>query len=160
MLIREMTPAKCDELLARTGFGRLACAHNNEPYIVPIYFGHQPGKLYGFAAFGQKIEWMRANPRVCVQVDEIAAPDDWMSVVVQGRYEELPDTPEYKQIRRWAISLLEAKSPWWPSGYAASQVRTHPNAHPPVFYCIHIDRLSGVCGLPGDQIVETLRLRA
>lgn len=160
MLIREMTQEQCDDLLARTGFGRLACARNNEPYIVPIYFGHQPGRLYGFAAFGQKIEWMRANPNVCVQVDEIAAPDDWTSVVVQGSYEELPDAPEYEQIRSSALSSIEAKSLSWSAAYAASQVRTHPNAHPPVFYCIHIDRLSGVRGLPGDQIVETLRLRA
>ena len=160
MLIERMTPEACEDLLARVGFGRLACAQNNEPYIVPIYFGHQPGRLYGFSALGQKIEWMRQNPSVCVQVDEISAPDDWTSVVVRGRYEELPDTSEYIQKRKWALSLLEAKAPSWRAAFAASRVRTSPNPHPGVFYCIHIQALSGVRASPGDKIVETFRLRA
>lgn len=159
MLIERMNSEECDELLARAGFGRLACAHNNRPYIVPIYFGHQPGRLYGFAALGQKIEWMRSNPSVCVQVDEITAPDDWTSVVVSGRYEELPDTAEHSQNRAWVLSLLDVKSPSWRVAFAASQVRSHPHRHPPIFYCIHIEALSGVRGSPGEAIVETLRLR-
>ncbi len=36
---------------------------------------------------------MRANPRVCVEMDEIAAYDQWVSVIAVGRYEELPETP-------------------------------------------------------------------
>ena len=159
MLIGRMDPKESDAFLSRVGFGRLACARNNEPYIVPIYFGHQPGRLYGFAAFGQKIEWMRENPRVCVQVDEISAPDDWTSVVVRGRYEELPDSIEHIEKRKWALSLLEAKAPSWGVAFAASRVRTSPNTHPAVFYCIHIEALSGVRGSPGDKIVETFRLK-
>jgi len=160
MLIERLSPAECDEMLTRLAFGRIACTYNNQPYIVPIYFGHQPGRLYGFSAQGQKIEWMRANPSVCLQVDEIAAPDDWTSIVVHGRYEELPDTAEHSHNREWVLSLLEAKSPSWRAAFAASQVRTHPNTHPAVFYCIHIEQLSGVRGSPGDQIVETWHLRA
>ena len=36
---------------------------------------------------------MRANPLVCVEVDEVAAYDQWLSVIAIGRYEELPETP-------------------------------------------------------------------
>jgi nitroimidazol reductase NimA-like FMN-containing flavoprotein (pyridoxamine 5'-phosphate oxidase superfamily) len=44
---------------------------------------------------GQKIEWMRLNPLVCVEIDEIPSDVDWTSMVVRGRYEELPEKPEY-----------------------------------------------------------------
>ena len=64
MLVREMSQQECKELLARLGFGRLACAQENRPYIVPIYFASEPDRLYGFATMGQKIEWMRSNPIV------------------------------------------------------------------------------------------------
>ena len=36
---------------------------------------------------------MRANPLVCVEVDEVAAYDRWVSVIAFGRYEELPKPP-------------------------------------------------------------------
>jgi len=49
------------------------------------------GCPYAFTTCGQKIEWMRANPLICVEVDEVAADDQWRSLVAIWRYEELPD---------------------------------------------------------------------
>jgi nitroimidazol reductase NimA-like FMN-containing flavoprotein (pyridoxamine 5'-phosphate oxidase superfamily) len=34
---------------------------------------------------------MRANPRVCVQTDEFANQLQWISVIANGLYEELPE---------------------------------------------------------------------
>ena len=99
MLMSEMTRNECRDLVTRLGFGRLACAHQNQPYIVPIYFAYEPDRLYGFATLGRKVEWMRSNPLVSVQVDEVISHFRWSSVVVLGRYEELPDTPEYAGVR-------------------------------------------------------------
>jgi uncharacterized protein len=158
MLIKRMKPDECDELLARVAFGRLACARDNQPYIVPIYFAHQPNHLYAFATLGQKIEWMRSNSLVCVQVDEVLGTDNWASVVIMGRYEELQDTAEYERERRWAQSLLERRSFWWDGGYAASQVRSQPSVRVPIFYCIHIQVMTGLCSSPGDKLVEKWRL--
>jgi len=109
MVIDHLERRDCDEVLARIGFGRLACVRDGQPYIVPIYFAHQPDFLYGFATVGQKIDWMRENPLVCVQVDEIFGAEDWVSVVILGSYEELSDTPEYQHTREWAKSLLKRR---------------------------------------------------
>ena len=51
--------------------------------VVPVYLAYDEasGCLYGFTTPGQKVEWMRANPLVCVEVDEIAAYDQWVSVI-------------------------------------------------------------------------------
>jgi uncharacterized protein len=160
VLIDRMTRTECDELFARVGFGRLACALDNQPYIVPLYFGHQPDHLYGFATFGQKIAWMRANPLVCVQADEVLGPEDWACVIAFGRYEELPDTPEHSHDRIWAQSVLERRSSWWQPAYAASQVRRHPHEHFPIFYRINIREISGLRATPGERIVETWRLKS
>ena len=88
------------------GFGRLGCARDNQPYVVPIYFAYEPDHLYGFSTFGRKIEWMRANPRVCVEVEEVASHFSWVSVILNGRYQELPDTPECSSERQHAYPLL------------------------------------------------------
>ena len=87
MRITKMQDRDCRDALARLGFGRLGCARDNQPYIVPIYFAYEPDHLYGFATLGQKIEWMRSNPRVCVQADEVLSNDNWISVVALGRYQ-------------------------------------------------------------------------
>ena len=71
MVIQEMTERECRAMLAGTNVARLACARNNQPYIVPIHVDLDGEFLYGFATLGQKIEWMRQNPLVCLEVDEL-----------------------------------------------------------------------------------------
>lgn len=98
MVIREMSREECLRVLAGERLARLACSHENQPYVVPVYLAyHQPpggdAYLYGFTTPGQKIAWMRTNPLVCVEVDQVAAYNQWLSVIVFGRYEELPETP-------------------------------------------------------------------
>lgn len=71
MLIRDMERQACIELLARTRLGRLAYVQQSQPFITPSFFAYEEDHLYGFATMGQKIACMRANPLVCVEVDEI-----------------------------------------------------------------------------------------
>jgi hypothetical protein len=37
MFIQEMSESDCFKAMARERLGRLACAHDNQPYVVPIY---------------------------------------------------------------------------------------------------------------------------
>ena len=143
MLIQEMTDSESNDLLARLGTGRLACARDNQPYIVPINFVLEAGRLYGFATLGQKIEWMRLNPRVCVQTDEIRSHFQWKSVVVLGRYEELREEAEHKKRRTHAITLLANRSLWWQVAYATDHLRGRSGEPVPVVFCVHIEEISG-----------------
>jgi nitroimidazol reductase NimA-like FMN-containing flavoprotein (pyridoxamine 5'-phosphate oxidase superfamily) len=138
MLITQLTAEECRELLARTGLGHLGCARNNEPYVVPIYFAYESDYLYGFSTFGRKIEWMRANPKVCVEVEEIASHNSWATVIITGQYQELPNTAE----RRHAYTLLEQRTLWWQIAKAAGELRT-TQPLPTIFYRIHIDTMTG-----------------
>lgn len=109
MLITKMRNRECRELLTRLGFGRLACVSNNRPYIVPIYFSYDADCLYCFSTLGQKIEWMRENPLVCVEVDEIAAHDNWVSVVALGHYLEFSNSPEDAKGQQYVRSLIQKR---------------------------------------------------
>jgi len=118
MVIREMDREECLRVLARGRLARLACARENQPYVVPVYLAYHEGSacFYGFTTPGQNVEWMRANPLVCVEFDEVAAYDQWVSVIVTGRYEELPETPECDRVRLRAQEcprqVGEAIPPW------------------------------------------------
>jgi hypothetical protein len=143
MQIQEMTRDECQAMLAGTRLGRLACVRDQEPYIVPIYFAYSNPYLYGFTGPGQKIEWMRANPQVCVEVDDVMNPRQWVSVVVFGRFEELPDTPEWGSERFCAHGLLQSQAGWWQPGAARSTQRDSAQPFAPIFYRIMIDRMTG-----------------
>src|SRR5882757_4779940 len=101
MVIRDMSHEDCGAFLGRSGSGRLGCSLDNQPYIVPINIAYEEGWLYSFSTAGQKIEWMRANPKVCVQADEIASASSWSSVIVTGSYQELRE-PQFELERAHA----------------------------------------------------------
>ena len=98
---------------------------------------------------------MRLNPLVCLEADEVQSHIEWTSVVIHGRYEEFPDTPEYSKRRQAAQSILEKKRPlWWQTGFAAAQTRVRFNWDVTVFYCIYIDQITGRRASP-DPVEHT-----
>jgi hypothetical protein len=140
--IHELTGDECRTALARTSLARLACAHADQPYIVPIlcYFDADGDCLYSVAAAGQKIAWMRANPKVCVEVSEIGDRYHWTTVVAFGRYEELTDSVADDHLRRRAHELFEQRHEWW---FPAMRKPEPGGAAQAVVYRIRIDRLTG-----------------
>jgi uncharacterized protein len=151
MLITKMRSRECRELIARLGFGRLACVSNNRPYVVPIYFSYEAERLYCFSTLGRKIEWMRQNPLVCVEVDEIVSHDNWLSVVALGQYLEFSNSPKDAKGLQHARALIQKRHLWWQSGYTAGQVRRSQKPSVPVFYCIQIEEMTGVRASPDTR---------
>ena len=147
MLITRMRSKECREFLARLGFGRLACTINDRPYIVPIYFVFDLDRLYGFSTLGQKVQWMRENPLVCVEADEIRAHDSWESVVILGRYVEISNKADGAKARNHIRSLLQKRRLWWQSGYTVNQVRRSKPASL-IYYSIMIEKMTGLRGSP------------
>ena len=143
MVIRELTIQASLDVLARVRLGRLACARANEPYIVPIFLAYHDNSLYCASAIGQKVEWMRENPLVAVEVDEIDNPQQWRSVIVSGRYEEFADTPEMRDQRQLAWSLLQKRELWWEPGLAKANIAGTERPMTPVYFRIRIGRVTG-----------------
>ena len=143
MLISEMSKQECGDLLEQLGFGRLACAYKIIPTSCRFTSHTSVIASMGLRQWEQKIEWMRSNPYVCVEADEVRSHVEWTSVVVQGRYEELPDTSKYAKPRQKAQALLEKRSMWWQTAFAAAQTRRQVKQDIPVFYCIRIDGITG-----------------
>ena len=143
MVINEMTQEECGAFLASASLGRLGCALDSEPYVVPIYFVYEPDYIYALSTFGQKIEWMRANPKVCLEVDQIANQSQWMSVIATGSYQELPE-PQLSAERDHARRLLGKRYRWWQSALAERQLRLGGDSIIPLFFRIHVDAMTGL----------------
>ncbi len=143
MIIRELTRQASLDLLTRIHLGRLACARANQPYVIPIFFTYHEDSLYCVSTIGQKIEWMRENPLVAVEVDDIVSAQQWESVVISGRYEEIADTPEARDSSRLAWSLLQKRKLWWEPAYVKTILGGVERSLAPLYFRIRIGRITG-----------------
>jgi len=143
MEVNEMAVEECKAVLEHAFLGRLGCSYENQPYVVPIHFAYDSGFLYVFSTLGQKVKWMRANPKVCVQTDRIENQGEWISVIVNGEYEELPE-PQYTAERKHASSVLAKRSHWWLNALGERQMRGDDKSIEPLFFRIRIQSMSGL----------------
>ena len=102
-------------LRTHQGFGRLACCFENQPYIVPIHFCVDGEFVYSFSMPGQKLQWMRQNELVCLEIDDVRSWNDWTSIVALACFEELP-IPRNSRQPGCARSTVEGKAMWWQPG--------------------------------------------
>lgn len=155
MFIKELKIEECFEVLTATRVGRLACAHKNQPYVVPLYFAFDGGRyFYAFSTLGQKIQWMRSNPLVCVEVDDMNNQFEWTSLVVFGRYEELPDSPEFEAERTRAYELLSRHAMWWQPAYVAGSHGAPAADDKPIYFRIFIDKITGHRAVSDEPSLE------
>lgn len=115
MLIHALTDEECIAILERNHLGHLACSRLDQPYVVPIHYSYDPARhcVFGFSTIGQKVEWMRQNPRVCLEIEEIVDRYRWATVVVTGRYEEIHQAEGDADTRRSAEDLFRTRREWW-----------------------------------------------
>jgi uncharacterized protein len=147
MRIVQISEKECKELLGRISLGRLACSFNDQPYIVPVYFAYEPECLLIFSTVGKKIHWMRQNPKVCVQIDEIGSRSNWTSVVVDGTYVELLE-PQYSTEKERARERLGQSADWWLAPLAERREQIEDLSVQPVFFRVNIQSMSGLRGIP------------
>jgi nitroimidazol reductase NimA-like FMN-containing flavoprotein (pyridoxamine 5'-phosphate oxidase superfamily) len=148
MLIRDMQREAADALLTKTRVGHIACAEGRQPYVTPFSFGYDKSYIYGIATVGRKIAALRTNPLVCIVAQEVASFQEWKSVIVSGRYEELPDTEEFFDARTTAQRLLCEHAAWWEPGYVKT---LHDGAERPmesVWFRIRIQSITAHEAVP------------
>ncbi len=68
-----------DSILNNAEICRVAFSQQDQPYLVPLSFGYEPGHIYFHCApKGRKLDIIGVNPRVCFEVEygcELARAD-------------------------------------------------------------------------------------
>ncbi len=131
----ELTDAEIDQLLHRQRIGRIGSAAVGHVEITPIIYGYDGTSIYGHSRFGRKIQYMRGNPEVCFEVEEVVDPTSWRVVVLNGTYEELTDLRD----RDRAMRLILAQAGGGPESSAVHVERGEEL----VIYKIRIGHRSG-----------------
>src|SRR5215475_12620591 len=91
MSIDKLRDTDALSILSEGSLGRLGCIASDWPYVVPVNYFFDGEDIYIHSLPGKKLDALRANPRVCLQVDEIKDSYHWRSVIAYGTFEEISD---------------------------------------------------------------------
>jgi uncharacterized protein len=94
-------------ILRKGTLGRLGCIAADWPYVVPVNYYFDGENIYIHTLPGKKLDALRANPRVCLQVDEIKDSYNWRSVITYGTFEEVSS----EETRENVLTKLYSKLP-------------------------------------------------
>lgn len=106
-MIHTLSPEATDAVLLQNYIGHLACCEDNTPYVVPItyYFDQPSNSIISYTAEGRKVEILRNNPKVCIEVSEVTNLSEWRSVIINGTFEELTGMDAMESIRLLSTRL-------------------------------------------------------
>jgi nitroimidazol reductase NimA-like FMN-containing flavoprotein (pyridoxamine 5'-phosphate oxidase superfamily) len=124
---------------------RLGCYADGKVYVVPVSYAYDGEFIYAISGDGMKVNMMRKNPSVCLQIDDMQNMSSWQSVIIWGEFEELTKAEDRNIALRILMSRIVPNfsseliriSPQWPFP------DEHPEAIKGVVYRIRISEKSG-----------------
>ncbi len=137
--VEDMAPAEMHALLQRESFGHLGCSRDGRPYVVPMDYAYDGKELYFFTTEGMKTQFIEANPKVCLQVEEITDRTHWRSVMVIGKAEQLTNAEETQR----AMKLITERNPSLTPAISATQLDSLGRAVDIALYRIIPDLIDG-----------------
>jgi nitroimidazol reductase NimA-like FMN-containing flavoprotein (pyridoxamine 5'-phosphate oxidase superfamily) len=138
-MIKDLSQDKSRELLRRSRIARLGCIADDEPYVVPVNYVFDGESALVHSLPGRKITAMRANPRVCLQVDEVEDELRWKSVLAFGMYEEIRNREERSQAMNRLLAYFPQLTP------VESRIADDAWTPAPIVFRIRIDKVTGLC---------------
>lgn len=97
-MITTLSSGEARDLLRESRLARLGCIIDGEPYVVPVNYYLDGDCAYVHSLPGRKVEALRANPRACLQVDDIKDDVLWRSALAYGIYEEIKSHDERARV--------------------------------------------------------------
>jgi nitroimidazol reductase NimA-like FMN-containing flavoprotein (pyridoxamine 5'-phosphate oxidase superfamily) len=105
--MKNLTKHISKHILETNYIGHLAFISENKPYVVPItyFYDSDENCILSYSAEGHKINAMRINSAVSLEVSEIKSVDNWQSILVHGEFEELVGTHAKQQLHKFALGV-------------------------------------------------------
>lgn len=149
-MLGELTQDQIDRLLKSQTFGRIGVSSQDRTYIIPINYIFDGADVYAHSLPGTKLQLMRSNPEVCLQVDKIKDGSTWQSVLAWGIFQELSG----EEAAQVCYALGKQLTGLIASGYALHEMRasdTSGKPRPITIYRIHITEKTGRFELPEEE---------
>lgn len=87
-----ITTSEALELLESSPVAHLGVIVDGAPYVTPMSFVVDDGRIRFRTMSGKKLDGIKANPRVCIEVSRLdGVTGDWVSVIITGTASEVID---------------------------------------------------------------------
>ena len=147
-MTKPLSTAEALDVIRSGKVGHLGCVANGEPYVVPINYIFDDGCVYSHSLPGLKIDAMRAQPRACLQVEEIESNFSWRSALLYGDFEEIHEPGERRAILRKLLTHFPLLTP------VESIMAQDAGAPDSVVFRLRINRITGMAEGETDLLVN------
>ena len=108
-MIKKLEQAESLKILDDNYIGHLAYVYQNRPFVIPItyYFDAGNNTIICYSDEGHKINAMRKNTSVSLEVAEIESVNIWKSVLAQGDFEELEGIDSKNRLHDFSNGIKE-----------------------------------------------------
>ena len=111
-MIKNLDEKSARKLLKEQRIGHLGCVlENGEPYVVPVNYLFKEDEIYIHCLPGQKLDALRANGKVCLQVEKIGKSCRWKSAIAFGEFQEVKRTNKKIEILKEFSTRFEHLTP-------------------------------------------------
>ncbi|WP_299113925.1 pyridoxamine 5'-phosphate oxidase family protein [uncultured Winogradskyella sp.] len=108
-MIRSLSETESLNILQSNYIGNLSYIYRNRPFIAPItyYFNKENDEIIGYSAEGHKVMAMRKNINVCLNVSEVDSVNDWISILVHGRFTEIKGSEAKAKLHEFSLGVKD-----------------------------------------------------
>jgi hypothetical protein len=143
----DLTSSECIRLLKNNYTGHLGFISQGYPYVIPITFHYNQADntIISYSEEGHKINAMRNNGSVSLQVQDIISNSNWQSVLVHGTFEEIKGSNAKYLLHQFAegvkdkVKVKEHKHPEFISEFSS---KTYSGGVP-IVYRINVSEMKG-----------------
>lgn len=106
-MIKDLKKDRCRLLLQRNYWGYLAFTGHGSPYVLPVtyYYDRENNCIISISAEGHKIDCLRENKSVSLNISKVDSINDWSSVLVHGEFEELKGIDAKYRLRQFVDGI-------------------------------------------------------
>jgi nitroimidazol reductase NimA-like FMN-containing flavoprotein (pyridoxamine 5'-phosphate oxidase superfamily) len=144
-MVGKLTDEEVVMLIRKSIVARLGCSDGERTYVVPITFGFFTSYFLCYSLEGMKVDMLRKNPNVCLEIDDIEDFYNWSSVVVFGTFEEIKDEAGIAEAKRHLSDItIRKKADETPLPPEATRPQEQPVSYKNIiYYKIHITEMTG-----------------
>jgi nitroimidazol reductase NimA-like FMN-containing flavoprotein (pyridoxamine 5'-phosphate oxidase superfamily) len=89
-MIKQLDENAARKLFKEQKYGHLGCIlAGGEPYVVPVNYLYLDDEIYIHSLPGNKIDALRLNGKICLQVEKIKDSYQWQSAIGFGEFQEI-----------------------------------------------------------------------
>lgn len=147
-MIKDLGSGECIQLLCNNYIGHLAYIVGESPFVIPItyYYDQSHNSIISYSLEGHKIDAMRKNRSVSLEVDEIESVNRWKSVLAHGKFEELSGIDAKNLLHEFSNGVKEIihrKETKKLQFISESSSKLGPEGSSPIVYRIQLLEITG-----------------